>query len=163
MDKNFEYIGFRVRIANENDLQDIKSITKEAFVKYAEEAGLDKNIAALCETDEDILNDIKTKIVLIAFMEGVPVGSVRVKVNDDKTAYLSRFGVRLNYQNNGVGKAIMNVVDNIMKDEKVKRIELHTASKFYSLVRFYYGRKFYIKSTEESRGYTRALLCKEYN
>lgn len=153
---------FEVRIATYDDIDDILSITKEAFIKYAELAGL-KTTAALSETYDDVKKDIDTKIVLIAFSDGVPVGSVRVEVFDDNTAYLSRFGVKLTSQNNGIGKSIMNLVDRIMKKKGVKQISLHTGSKITSLIRFYYGRGFYIDSTDKSRGYVRALLIKDYD
>lgn len=152
---------FEVRIATYDDIDDILSITKEAFIKYAELAGLEST-AALFETYDDVKKDIDTKIVLIAFSDGVPVGSVRVEVFDDNTAYLSRFGVKLTSQNNGIGKSIMNLVDRIMKKKGVTKISLHTGSKITSLIRFYYGRGFYIDSTDKSRGYVRALLIKDY-
>ncbi len=56
----------------------------------------------------------------------------------------------------------MNLVDKIMIDKGIKEISLHTGAKITSLVRFYYGRGFYIDSTDKSRGYVRALLKKEY-
>ena len=152
---------FEVRIATYDDIDDILSITKEAFIKYAELAGLEST-AALFETYDDVKKDMDTKIVLIAFSDGVPVGSVRVEVFDDNTAYLSRFGVKLTSQNNGIGKSIMNLVDRIMKKKGVKQISLHTGSKITSLIRFYYGRGFYIDSTDKSRGYVSALLIKDY-
>ncbi len=152
---------FEVRMATYDDIDDILSITREAFVKYAELAGIETT-AALMETKEDIKRDIDTKIVLIALSDGVPVGSVRVEVFDDNTAYFSRFGVKVTSQNNGIGKSILNLVDRIMKKKGVKKLSLHTASKISSLIRFYYGRGFYIDSTDKSKGYTRALLIKEY-
>ncbi len=152
---------FEVRMATYDDIDDIMSITKEAFIKYAELAGIDTT-AALTETYEDVKKDIDSKIVLIALSDGVPVGSVRVEVFDDKTAYFSRFGVKVTSQNNGIGKSIMNLVDRIMKKNGIKRISLHTAAKISSLIRFYYGRGFYIDSTDKSKGYIRALLIKEY-
>lgn len=152
---------FEVRLATYDDIPSILDITHEAFVKYAELAGLD-HIAALDETYEDVKKDIDTKIVLIAFSDKVPVGSVRVEVFDDNTAYLSRFGVKVTSQNNGIGKSIMNLVDRIMIKKGVKEIALDTGSKITSLVRFYYGRGFYIDSTDKSRGYVRAHLVKEY-
>ncbi|MBR3791356.1 MAG: GNAT family N-acetyltransferase [Clostridia bacterium] len=152
---------FEVRMATYDDIDDIMSITKEAFIKYAELAGIETT-AALTETYEDVKRDIDTKIVLIALSDGVPVGSVRVEVFDDKTAYFSRFGVKVTSQNNGIGKSIMNLVDRIMKKNGIKRISLHTAAKISSLIRFYYGRGFYIDSTDKSKGYIRALLIKEY-
>ena len=92
-----------------------------------------------------------------------PVGSVRVEVFPDKTAYLSRFAVKVTSQNNGIGKSIMNLVDRIMIKNGVREIRLHTGAKITSLIRFYYGRGFYIDSTDKSRGYVRALLIKEYD
>lgn len=152
---------FEVRLATYDDIPSILDITHEAFIKYAELAGLD-HIAALDETYEDVKKDIDTKIVLIAFSDKIPVGSVRVEVFDDNTAYLSRFGVKVTSQNNGIGKSIMNLVDRIMIKKGVKEIALDTGSKITSLVRFYYGRGFYIDSTDKSRGYVRAHLVKEY-
>ncbi len=153
---------FQVRVADYEDIPDIMSITREAFEKYRELAGVE-HTPALDETYRDIENDLKTKIVLIAFSNGDPVGSVRLAIDkENKSAYLSRFGVKVTSQNNGIGKSIMNIVDKIMIDQGVKRLSLHTASKITSLVRFYYGRGFYIDSTDKSKGYVRALLVKDY-
>ena len=135
--------GFEVRIATYNDIDAIEQITHEAFQKYAQMVGND-NIQALCETKEDIKNDIDNSLVLVAFMDNVPVGSVRVKINEeDKTAYLSRFGVKISSQNNGVGKSLINLVDLKMREMGIKRIMLHTGAKVSSLVRFYYGRGYF--------------------
>lgn len=153
---------FQVRVADCCDIPDIMSITREAFEKYRELAGVE-HTPALDETYTDIENDLKTKIVLIAFSNGAPVGSVRLEIDkENKTAYLSRFGVKVTSQNNGIGKSIMNIVDKIMIDQGVKKLSLHTASKITSLVRFYYGRGFYIDSTDKTKGYVRALLVKDY-
>ena len=161
--KNYEFNNlFQVRVATEDDISDIMLITREAFIKYRELAGIE-NTAALDETFEDIKKDVQTKTVLIAFSDGAPVGSVRLEIDaQNKTAYLSRFGVKLTSQNNGIGKSIMNIVDKIMIDQGVKKLSLHTASKITSLVRFYYGRGFYIDSTDKTKGYIRALLVKDY-
>lgn len=155
-------VGFEVRMATYEDIDAIEQITHEAFEKYASMIG-NSNIQALNETKDDIKNDIDTSIVLVAFMDNVPVGSVRVKVNDeDKTAYLSRFGVKISTQNNGIGKSLINLVDIKMREMGVKKLMLHTGAKVSSLVRFYYGRGFYIDSTTKDRGYIRALMCKDY-
>ena len=155
-------VGFEVRIATYEDIDAIEQITREAFEKYASMIG-NSNIQALNETKDDIKNDIDTSIVLVAFMDNVPVGSVRVKVNDeDKTAYLSRFGVKISTQNNGIGKSLINLVDIKMREMGVKKLMLHTGAKVSSLVRFYYGRGFYIDSTTKDRGYIRALMYKDY-
>ena len=78
------------------------------------------------------------------------------------TMRIFSFGVSITSQNNGIGKSVMNLVDKIMIKKGVKQICLHTGSKVTSLIRFYYGRGFYIDSTDKSKGYIRALLIKDY-
>ena len=160
MDTDFLSL-FQVRLANYDDIPAIMNITREAFVKYQQMSGVEK-LAALEESYNDVKHDIDTKVVLIALSDGEPVGSVRVEVFPDKTAYLSRFAVKVTSQNNGIGKSIMNLVDRIMMKKSVTQMKLHTGAKITSLIRFYYGRGFYIDSTDKSRGYVRALLVKEY-
>lgn len=157
-----EKMTFVVRRAVEEDIPQIKEVAKEAFRLYAEGAGISSIVGPLEETYEDLKKDVETKLVFVALLDDVIVGSVRVEIMPDRTAYLSRFGVREAYQNNGIGKILMNAVDNAMEDLGVTNLYLHTASKMLSLVRFYYGRGFYIESTTKDRGYIRALLCKEY-
>lgn len=159
-----EYIQsfFQVRPAVYADIPAIKSITREAFLKYAElSEAADPD--ALRETESDIKRDIDTKIVLLAVRDNTPVGSVRVAIDKaTNSAYLSRFAVKVTSQNNGIGKSIMNLVDEIMMKYGVKSISLHTDAKLTPLIRFYYGRGFYIDSTDKSRGYVRAHMIKEY-
>lgn len=153
---------FQVRTAQYSDIDSIMKITHEAFTEYAQMVGVD-TLDALTETYDDVKLDIDTKLVLIALSDGMPLGAVRVAVNDNNTAYLSRFAVKTNNQNMGVGKSIMSLVDKIMIKRGVKRISLHTGSKITPLIRFYYGRGFYIESTDTSKGYIRALLVKDYD
>lgn len=153
---------FQVRLATEEDIPSIMEITQEAFKKYAELVGVE-TVTALSETYEDVKHDLKTKLVLIAIADGVPVGSMRLEVRDDHTAYLSRFGVRTTNQNAGIGKSMMHLADKLMMKHGVKQVHLHTCSTVSSLIRFYYGRGFYIDSTDTEKGYIRALLIKDYN
>ena len=86
---------------------------------------------------------------------------MRIAIDGDE-GYLSRFGVDTNYQNIGIGKCLMNLVDIKMRAKKITKLKLHTASRASSLVRFYYGRGFFIDEIKKDRGYARALLIKEY-
>ena len=152
---------FEVRLAQTEDVKSIKSITLEAFKKYSEMSGA-SSLDALNETDDEIKYDIENKMVLIALSDGEPVGCVRVEIRPDKTALLTRFAVKVTCQNNGIGKSLMNHVDKSMKKRGVKTMSLYTASKAAPLIRFYYGRGFYIESIDSSRDYLRAKLVKEY-
>lgn len=120
---------FQVRLANTDDIPSIMSITREAFVKYKELAGVE-HVEALDETYNDVKRDIENpnKIVLLALTDGEPVGSVRVETMPDGTAELTRFAVKVTSQNNGIGKSIMNLVDRLMMKKHIKRICLYTGS-----------------------------------
>ena len=154
--------SFIIRRAQVSDAADIKQIMKFAFEKYASDAGITSNVEALFESCEQIEEDIRNKYVYIALVDGMAVGSLRVEVNEDKTAYLTRFGVRSGFGNMGIGKSLMSLVDKLMIEKGVEQLKLHTASTYKELIRFYYGRGFYIDSTSKDRGYIRALLVKKY-
>lgn len=157
------FYAFEVKSATEDDIPAIHKITHDAFLKYCEMAGLDYNIEALTETYDDIRHDIETKNVFVVRIDDEPVGAVRIELLPDNEAYLSRFAVASSNRNNGIGKILMKVVDKVMKENNVKILKLHTCSKVTALIRFYYGRGFYISDVEYSRGYARAELVKEYN
>lgn len=154
--------SFIIRKAVAEDAPAIKEIMEESFRKYMENTGLTGSMDALQESLEDIVRDIITNEVFIAIIDHVAVGSVRVQLLPDNTAYLSRFGVKLSYHNIGIGKSLMNLVDKLLTARGIKSVSLHTAAKYFDLVRFYYGRGFYIDSTMKDRGYVRALMVKEY-
>lgn len=154
--------SFIIRKASNDDAEAIRIITREAFKKYMEDAGLKGSMEALDESLEDIKKDIVSKEVFVAFIDDTPVGAIRVQILPDNTAYISRFGVSLQYHNIGIGKSLINLVDKLMISKGVKKVSLHTASGYKDLIRFYYGRGFYIDSTTKDRGYVRALLVKEY-
>lgn len=154
--------SFTIRKAEPADAPAIRDIMQESFAKYMKDACLSGSMEALLETVDDIAEAIKTQEVYIAIIDDVAVGSVRIKLMPDNTAYLSRFGVRPCYHSIGIGKSLMNLVDKLLTARGVKSVCLHTASKYRDLVRFYYGRGFYIDSTTKDRGYIRALMIKEY-
>lgn len=157
-----QQVNITVRMAVQEDIPQIQSVSKEAFAMYAEGAGITSIVGELNESNEYLKEEIQNKLVFVALDEETIVGCVRVEVNDDQTAYLSRFGVKREYQNKGIGQILMNEVDIMMLKLGIYRLYLHTASRMLSLVRFYYGRGFYIESTTNDRGYIRALLCKEF-
>lgn len=157
-----EKVTFQVRKAVMEDIPEIQKVSKEAFGIYAESAGIAEIVGPLEEIHEYLKRELENKLVLVALLDGVIVESVRVEINPDKTAYLSRFDVAGKYQGKRIGKILMDAVDKFMVEYGVRSLYLHTASRMFSLVRFYYGRGFFIESTTKDRGYIRALLCKEY-
>lgn len=151
-----------IRKAVPEDAQGIHGVLQESFKKYCDISGLDYNIDALRESVEEIRQDILTKNVLVAILEEAIIGTLRFKIYPDQTAYLTRFGVLPTFHRAGVGQSLMSKVDELMIQAGVKKVCLHTAAKNKDLVRFYYGRGFYVESTNTDRGYLRALMVKDY-
>ncbi len=153
-------VSVQIRVAFPEDAEAIHRITQEAFAKYQHDLGKEEPVAALKETREDILRDMANKMVLIGFVNGEPVGSVRFEVHGD-LAYISRFGVRPAVQKTGIGGMLVSKVEELCREMGIKAIALHTSSRMYGLIRFYYGHGYFIHSTATDRGYIRALLIHE--
>lgn len=158
---NDNLYSFKVNIATVEDAPDIAKVTHEAFLRYKEMAGLD-DVDALHETIEDVENDIRNKTVLVVKIDKKVIGTTRLEIFDDNTVYLSRFAIDEEHRNAGIGKILMRVVDRFMRENNIKCVKLHTSSKVTALIRFYYGRGFYISNVDYKRGYPRAELIKEY-
>ncbi len=154
-------MSLTVRKAQIEDIPSIYEITKEAFNKYAENLGLPDRVSALNETYDTIKNEMNNKHIFIAVNDGVPVGSIRYEIVNDNIAYISRFGVRVNSHNCGIGKSLIKAVEDHSQEQGASCLVLHTCSKITSLVNFYYKMGFYIYSTAHDRGYVRALFIKE--
>ena len=107
--------AFEVKRAVEEDIPAIIKITKDAFLKYCEMAGLSYDIEALNETYEDVKHDIETKEVYVVFIDDEPIGAVRVELQDNHRAYLSRFAVKASQRNNGIGKILSSIVDKVCR------------------------------------------------
>lgn len=151
-----------VRKATQADVPAILDITREAFEKYAFDMGKNKQpIHALKEGAEVVEADLKGKLVLMGELDGVPVGSVRCEFLPSGVAYFSRFGVRLHAQSCGMGGALVSAVVDACRERECRTLALHTNARMFSLIRFYYGKGFFIHSTNADRGYLRALLVKE--
>ena len=150
----------RVRKAEISDAKAIADITKDAFLQYIKVAGI-KDTPALHEDEETVIDDINNKEVYVAHIEDEIVGSARIHYLSEDTVYLSRFGVSLKHQNLGIGKLLMNYLDIVLSQKKVKHIVLHTASKATPLMKFYYNRGFYVDDVSKEKGYIRVLLKKD--
>jgi len=152
--------SFIIRRAVLSDAPDVYNIIQKAFSEYAKAAGL-QNIEALNETIVDIENDIESKVVFIAIIDHKIVGTVRVDITGTE-AYISRFAVNTENRNAGIGKSLISLVDKYLIAENVHEVSLHTSSCYGALIRFYYGRGFYVESVSNKRGYPRARMVKVY-
>ena len=153
-----------IRNARESDIPALYDIVQDAFAKYASNLGLPEKVVALTEGYEDIRQDLENpkKTVLIALLDGRPVGTIRYEILPNaENAYITRFGVRVDTQRSGVGQLLIDHVVERVRKQNVRILSLHSASKLATTVCFYYKMGFYIHSTSMDKGYCRALFLKE--
>lgn len=144
-----------------SDAKDIQHLTRLAFERYAKEVRRPQNVAALHESMDDVLADIRDKHVYIVRLDGEPVGSVRFHVPGEHIAYLSRFAMHPDVQNLGLGGLLLEKVKLECIDLGVHAITLHTASKMRSTVAFYLKNGYYIHSISRDTDYIRAFMVNE--
>jgi GNAT superfamily N-acetyltransferase len=138
----------------------VAAITRAAFEQYGRALGLPGAVSALRETELDVQRAIDTQHVLVAEVDGVPVGSVRYQ-DIGNLGYLSRFGVRPDQQQGGIGVALVRAVETACRELGLPAIALHTGARMADLVHFYYRAGYFIHSTSTDRGYIRALFVRE--
>ena len=156
---------FEIKKAKESQANEIAAVTREAFKIYQDALHSQKEIhmAALSETAADVLADMKKNTVLAATLSGRVIGSIRIEGLSKGLAYIYRFAVDPLEANDGVGSRLLAAAVKLCEKNGFSAIALHTNSKYYKLARYYYGKGFYVQSTNLEKGYIRALFVKELN
>ena len=112
--------------AVKEDLPIILDIQRKAFLEVARTFNL-KSMPQIEQTLESLTAEFKNHTILKASLANTIVGSVRA-YHDDNTCYISRLVVLPEYQNRGIGKALMKEIEKQFKNI-VKRYELFTGSR----------------------------------
>lgn len=108
-----------------SDLEEILALQKLAYLSEAEICN-DFSIPPLLQTIEDIKSEYAYKTFLKAVDSGKIIGSVRANLQDG-TCYIGKLIVHPDFQNRGIGTALMNSIENCFKG--CKRYELFTGKK----------------------------------
>jgi GNAT superfamily N-acetyltransferase len=151
-----------VRPAEPSDAEDIRNILQASYGEYQAALNLAEPPAALKESPEDILAAIESQTVYVAVYNRMKtIGTIRVRKATGDVAYISRFAVVPNWQEDGAGTALMDAAVEWAREQGCRAVALHTAVKMLKIARFYYGCGFYVHSVEAGRGYRRGLFVKE--
>jgi len=151
----------QIRPAKQEDAAEVMKITRLAFRVYQQALHSDAPLSALTETIDDVKRDIAHKLVYLAEDDGLVLGSIRVERLSPDLAYITRFSVNPDESSGGIGSELLTRALNECAKRGYAAAALHTNSKYFKLARYYYGKEFYVHSTENSRGYIRALFVKE--
>lgn len=96
--------------ANECDLQALLSLQKAAFMEVAKQMN-NYDIPPLLQDIQDIRNDFDTCIILKYTSDNQIVGSIRGNVYDDYICHVGKLIVHPDFQNKGIGKALMYEIE----------------------------------------------------
>ena len=117
---------FIITQANEDDLPAILDIQKKAFLEVVKKFHM-KSIPALEQSLESLTIDFVKGIMLKVSIGNAIVGSVRAHQNND-TCHIERLVVLPEYQNQGIGKALMHEIET-RHTNIGRRYELFTGSR----------------------------------
>jgi ribosomal protein S18 acetylase RimI-like enzyme len=96
--------------------EDLDSILRIQYLAYESEAALyDVTIPPLTQTLDELKEDYNAQIFLKAVIEGGIVGSIRAQ-QLDSTCYISKMSVHPDFQNQGVGRALMSTIEEAYSD-----------------------------------------------
>ncbi len=118
--------------ADETDLNAILQIQYAAFREEAE-AFNDFLIEPLSQTKADLSREFSYRVFLKAIHNGRIVGSVRVHM-DGNTVYIGKLIVQPEYQNQGLGRRLLNVAEILFPHT---RCELNVAKRMYKNIHLY--------------------------
>jgi predicted N-acetyltransferase YhbS len=153
--------------ADTTHIKDILAVTKAAFSVYNSKLleqfpdASPASQAALDETEAQVLSDVLDNTVFVCEKNGKILGAVRLKKMSDELLYLYRFAVKPKRQNGGVGSELITAAIAYAKQNGFKAIYLYSNTKNIELGRFYYGKGFYIHSTNFDLRYIRGLYIYE--
>lgn len=110
-------------------IYDLKEILQLQKMAYKSEAELynDFTIPPLIQTLEQINDEFKTSVFLKAIENEKIIGSVRGTLINSETCYIGRLIVHPDFQNQGIGKKLMEEIEDNFKE--CERFELITGHK----------------------------------
>jgi len=111
-----------IEVATTQDAQSILELQKLAYVSEAEIYN-DYDIDPLTQTLDSLQDDFEKQVFFKVSVNGKIVGSVRGYV-DNGTCYIGRLIVHPDFQNQGIGKQLMNGIESFFKN--AIRYELFT-------------------------------------
>lgn len=120
--------------ASIEDIREVLSLQKRAFIQEAEIAGNDYNIMPIVQTLSEMEMDFQKHLILKACLNGQIIGSVRANLTND-VCYIGRLIVEPFFQNKGYGSSLMEVIES--RFSQAKEYELFTGAFSKKNIQFY--------------------------
>jgi len=122
-----------IRRATPKDIHRILEIQKKAFIVQADKYDA-YDIPPMVETADEINLNSSKLVVLVAEIDGVIAGSIRIAYGEDD-AEIKRLSVADNFQKQGIGSRLMNEAEKYC--DSLARIWLFTGGQSYENINLY--------------------------
>ena len=135
---------YEISKSDESDAAAILELQRAAYQSEAEIYN-DYSIQPLTQTLEQVTAEFDGSVILKAVVDGKLIGSVRV-YEKDNTAYIGKLMVLPEYQNQGLGKRLLDAIEDAFQG---RRFELFTGYKSKKNIAVYEKRGYIIFKTEK--------------
>lgn len=148
----------KIQRVKEQDLESILNLQKKAFTEVAELMNK-YDLPPLLQSIEELRNEYQNSIVLKYLSEDKKIiGSVRGFVDNDKICHIGKLIVDPNFQNQGIGKALMYEVEKYFPS--CEKYVLFTGDETPNTVHLYKKLGYYITGKQNMGGVNMFLMEK---
>ena len=125
-------LEYKILKAQESDAAEILRLQ---YAAYQSEAVLynDFSIQPLTQTLEQALEEFHGSVILKAVADDKIIGSVRATEQDDGSIYIGKLMVLPEYQNKGIGKRLLQPIENEFQNKRYWLITGHKSEKNLNL------------------------------
>lgn len=170
-------MNYELRVAVKSDAYAISLLLRKAMLTYCANSCISSNLLeAMNEDLSAIEHRIENNCCLCCFKDGEAVATITLGIIDtplklsfsDKTysclasyqkvGYISRFAVREDCRNEGLGNKLMSEALSKARENNLQAVLLHSSVSNKTMSEFYSKRGFIVLDSEDSRGYQRGLF-----
>ncbi|MEW6725306.1 MAG: GNAT family N-acetyltransferase [Bacillota bacterium] len=143
-----------VRLAEEADVRPLRLLVNAAYRELAE---MGMNYTGSYQDEEITRERMQGRDVYLVFLDGQMVGTISTEVEEEdgqSHLYISQFAVLPELKLRGIGRFIMDLVEQKARENGISRLRLDTATTAHHLVRFYSGLGYRVIAEEQWQGKT---------
>lgn len=154
-------MSISIRLAKKKDAESIEHILKTSFSDYHLLIDAEEPAKATRESAEDILTGMEQNTVFVALFNHLKcVGTIRVRMLDENSGYVSRFAVLPHWQQSGAGSQLLKTAEEWFRARGASFMVLHTAMNMTPLVNYYLTQGFRLAAVSDEKGYQRGKFVK---
>ena len=168
---------YEYRIADKSDAGELSKLLRGAMLTYCVNSGISSYMLEAMTESIGVIEDRVTHNTCMCFFDGSKaVATITLSLTStpqkysfsnkthsflsrfDKVGYISRFAVKEDLRQAGLGIMLMDKAIELAKEKGCQALLLHSCASNKPMVEFYSNRGFKLIDVEDSRGYDRGLF-----